>query len=72
MELQEVSCPRCGNRMELWVEVELKNGNGRRIRYYYKCPRCLNRLEDLTVSIERKNGKLVLEAEERIYVLRRR
>ena len=56
MAVVEMACPRCGTRLEFWIEKELGNGNMRRITYYYKCPRCLYRLIDATIVIKRGNG----------------
>ncbi len=53
---KEVVCPRCGTRMTYRIEAELGNGNGRTVYYYYRCPRCGYRLQDLVVRVKRNNG----------------
>ncbi len=60
----EVSCPRCGTRMEYRVEIELGNGVYRRATYYYRCPRCGYRVQDLVVTLRRSNGRVRIEVEE--------
>lgn len=52
----EMTCPRCRTRLEFRIEIELGNGDMRRIIYYYKCPRCLYRLIDATIVVKRGNG----------------
>ena len=51
----EVACPRCGTRLEYWIEKEPGNSM-RRITYYYRCPRCLYRLNDTTIVVKRNNN----------------
>jgi DNA-directed RNA polymerase subunit RPC12/RpoP len=57
--------------MEYRVEVELGNGMYRRATYYYRCPRCGYRVQDLVVVMRRSDGKLVIESEERVAVAAR-
>jgi len=59
----EMACPRCRTRLEFRIEIELGNGDMRRIIYYYKCPRCLYRLTDATIVVRKNNSNkgLVLE-----------
>ena len=52
----EMACPRCRTRLEYWIEKELGNGGMRRITYYYRCPRCLYRLNDTTIIVKRSNN----------------
>jgi len=54
--------------MEYWVEIELSDGH-KRIKYYYKCPRCGYRLQDETIVVRRNGASIVVEREE--YRLRR-
>ncbi len=70
--MTEVVCPKCGTRMEYRVEVELGDGAYRRAVYYYRCPRCGYRAQDLVMVVKRNNGKLVVEVEERVIVAARR
>ena len=56
MAVAEMACPRCGTRLEYWIEKELGNGGMRRITYYYRCPRRLYRLIDATIVVKRGNG----------------
>lgn len=63
---RSVSCPRCGTRMEYWVEIEIGEDGARRVKYYYKCPRCGYRLNDAVIVVRRVNGSIVLEKEEYI------
>ena len=60
---KRMTCPRCGTSMEHWVEIEIANG-GKQIKYYYKCPRCSYRVNDLVLSIKRQNGAIVVTKEE--------
>ncbi len=62
---KRVACPRCGTPMEFWVEIEYVEG-AKRIKYYYKCPRCGYRLQDAVITLRRSNGGLVIEREEYI------
>ncbi len=65
----EVVCPRCGTRMEYRVEIEFGENGAKRIRYYYRCPRCGYRENDLVLMIRRDGaGKIVIEKEEYIKV----
>jgi len=59
----EITCPRCRTRLEFRIEIELGNGDMRRIVYYYRCPRCLYRLTDATIVVKKNNGSkgLVIE-----------
>lgn len=59
----EVDCPRCGTRMEYRVEIEFGNGS-RRIRYYYRCPRCGYREQDLLLVVRRNGAGIIVEKEE--------
>jgi C4-type Zn-finger protein len=61
---RKVACPKCGTPMEYWVEIELESSGARRIKYYYKCPRCGYRLQDAIIAVKREDGKLVVEREE--------
>lgn len=61
---KRLPCPRCGTRMEYWVEIELGSNGSRRIKYYYKCPRCGYRVNDIVIVVRRENGRLVIEREE--------
>jgi len=60
---KKMSCPRCGTPMEYWVEIEIGDGF-KKVKYYYKCPRCGYRLQDETLIIKRNSGGIVLEKEE--------
>ncbi len=62
---KRVACPRCGTPMEFWVEIEYVE-DAKRIKYYYKCPRCGYRLQDAVITLRRSNGGLVIEREEYI------
>ncbi len=55
----QVVCPRCGSKMMYIIEAE--GSNKRRIRYYYRCPVCGYKLEDLAVSIEHNGAGVVIE-----------
>ncbi len=57
-------CPRCRLVLEYRVEVELGNGGKQVVTYYYRCPRCGYRRADLSVTVRRVNGAIVLEVEE--------
>lgn len=59
-----VACPKCGTPMEYWVEIELGSDGSKKIKYYYKCPRCGYRLNDAVVIVKRENGFIVVEREE--------
>ncbi|HIC99203.1 MAG TPA: hypothetical protein EYP08_06105 [Pyrodictiaceae archaeon] len=63
MTVVEMACPRCRTKLEYRIEIELGNGDMRRIIYYYRCPRCLYRLTDATVVVRKNNGskRLVIE-----------
>ncbi len=67
----EVVCPRCRTRMEYRLEIEFRENGGRIIRYYYWCPRCGYRLNDLVVNVS-KNGSNVKVVVEQYIVVRRR
>lgn len=58
-----ITCPRCGVSMEHWVEIEIFDG-GKKIKYYYKCPRCSYRVNDLILSVKRRNGTVIIIKEE--------
>ena len=61
----EKPCPRCRTRMEYRVEMEFGENGMRRIRYYYRCPRCGYRVHDLSLVVRRGNGGgVVIECEE--------
>ncbi|ABM81034.1 hypothetical protein [Hyperthermus butylicus] len=62
-----IVCPRCRTHMEYRVEIEFRNG-GRIVRYYYWCPRCGYRVNDLLVNIGKNGGKVRIVLEE--YVAR--
>ncbi len=64
------TCPRCGTVMEYRVEIELGDGV-RRIVYYYRCPRCGYRLQDLVLTVSRRNGRIRIEAYEYIAAAKR-
>jgi len=59
-----VPCPRCGVKMEYWVEIELGENGQRRIKYYYRCPRCGYRVSDAVLVVKRVDGRIVVEREE--------
>ena len=69
-DVKEVVCPRCRTRMEYRVEIEFTSNGGRVIRYYYWCPRCGYRLNDLIVTVGRNSGKVRIVVEQ--YVVRRK
>jgi len=50
--------------MEYWVEMESGGDGARRVKYYYKCPRCGYRVFDAVVTVRRVDGFIVLEKEE--------
>jgi len=62
---KRLPCPRCGTRMEYWVEIEISDGS-KRIRYYYKCPRCGYRLQDIVINVKKNGDSVVLEKEEHL------
>ena len=62
--LEGVPCPRCGTRMEYWVEIEVDGSDGRRVKYYYRCPRCGYRINDAVVRVKRSNGSIAITVEE--------
>ncbi len=64
MAERAVACPRCGVRMEYWVEMELGSDGTKRIKYYYRCPRCGYRLMDAVITVKRVDGRIILEREE--------
>jgi C4-type Zn-finger protein len=64
---RRMPCPKCGTLMEYWVEIELGDGY-KKIKYYYKCPRCGYRLQDETIIIRRNGSSLVVEREEYRFV----
>ncbi|ALL01176.1 hypothetical protein Pyrde_1128 [Pyrodictium delaneyi] len=65
--MYEKTCPRCRTRMEYRVEMEFGENGMRRIRYYYRCPRCGYRLQDLVIVVKRgDNGGVIVEREEYI------
>ena len=68
---REVACPRCRTRMEYRVEIEFKENGGRIIRYYYWCPRCGYRLNDLVVYVSKDGGRVKVTAEQYVLVRRR-
>jgi C4-type Zn-finger protein len=68
---KEVVCPRCKTKMEYRVEIEFKENGGRIIRYYYWCPRCGYRLNDLVINVDKDDSKLKIVAEQYIIVKRR-
>jgi C4-type Zn-finger protein len=55
--------------MEYRVEIEFSSNGGRIIRYYYWCPRCGYRLNDMVITVGRDSGKVRIVLEQ--YVLRR-
>ncbi len=63
----EIVCPRCKTRMEYRLEIELGDGNYRKLIYYYRCPRCGYRVHDMLLNIKRNNGQLVVEVEELVH-----
>ncbi len=60
MPEKRVICPRCGNPMAYFIEIE--GGNSKRLRYYYKCPVCGYRLDDLVLSVRRVDSGLEIES----------
>ncbi|KSW12261.1 hypothetical protein CF15_05790 [Pyrodictium occultum] len=51
--------------MEYRVEIEFGSDGAKRIRYYYRCPRCGYRLPDMTIIVRPgSNGGMVIETEE--------
>ena len=56
-----VVCPRCGSKMVYVIEIE--GSNSKTIRYYYRCPVCGYKLEDLSLTVRRSgNGGVEIEA----------
>ncbi len=62
-EERRMPCPRCGTPMEYWVEIELGDGY-KKIKYYYKCPRCGYRLQDEIIVVRRNGSNIIVEREE--------
>ena len=61
MARERVLCPRCGSQMVYLIDIE--GGNSRKIHYYYRCPLCGYRLDDLYVIVRRgSNGSVEIEA----------
>lgn len=53
--------------MDHWVEIEVVD-DAKRVKYYYKCPKCGHRVNDLTLSIRKRDGSLVITKEEYSWV----
>ncbi len=60
MPEKRVICPRCGNLMVYMIEIE--GGNSKRLKYYYKCPVCGYKLDDLVLSVRRGDEGLEIES----------
>jgi DNA-directed RNA polymerase subunit RPC12/RpoP len=57
--------------MEYRVEIELGNGTSRRATYYYRCPRCGYRVQDLVLTVKRSDGTIRVEVREYSIVVSR-